>query len=267
VNRNRALVGWGGSALAAALIATGVLVATSGTSAPTTDSLVLNGRAPTTVELAVALRTGGSLSTSGTLWLNATTSSLSANLQVPVLTAPTDFSVRAVKNQLYFTSPNLANASGPVWYTLRVRWPSITSLARYLVKPNAALLSLLANARISHHGFATTYEFSRPRIALGTFGAHRTSSLVTGTLDVRLSTGRQGEFTGLWASLATKSATTTVTLNVLSYNHPVVIVAPPHSRATTPASPLIKQLLASGALGSLLLPTQLLQLLSPAKLG
>lgn len=232
--------------------------------ANTVDSLVLHGHAPDSVTLAMTLTTGGSLQVSGTITLDATTNALSAQLQVPVLTAATTIDVRAIRDRLYLTSPNLANASGLVWYTQNVKWPPIAGLSRYLVKPNAALLTLLANARVTHVGYATTYEFHRTNVALGTLGAKTTSrtAVKTGALDARLTTGREGEFTALWLSLATASATTTVDLRVVSYNHAATIVAPEASRATTSAAPLLRELLDSGALGSIVLPSQILSALS-----
>jgi hypothetical protein len=267
VSRNRSLAAFGALILAAVLIATGVVYATTGPATTTSDPLVLDGHAPRTVELNVAIATGGLLSTSGNLWLDAATSSLSAKLEVPLVSTSTEFDVRAIHNIVYLTSPNLADASGRVWYILHATWPSITRFARYVVKPNAAFLTLLANARITRRGFATTYELTRSHVSLGTFATKKASPAATGSLDVRLTTGAQGEFTGLWAALHSGAATTTVTLNVVAYNRPVTIVAPPRSRATTPATPLLQQLLSGGALGSLVLPSQLLQLLSRAKLS
>jgi hypothetical protein len=267
VNRTRRLVLAVGSVLVAVVLATGIVYGTSGNAEPAKDSLVLNGHAPRSMELGVTLSTGGSFRTSGTITINATTSSLSAVLQVPVVTADTTFYVRAVKDRVYLTSPNLADASGPVWYTLAAKWPPLAGLAHYLVKPNAAVLTLLANARVVHHGHETTYELHRTNVALGALRSSGRTISANGTLDVRLTTGRQGEFTELWIATSTKTSTTTVDLRVLSYNQTAIIVVPPKSRSTTSASPLLQQLLSSGALGSLVLPSQVLQALSRAKLS
>lgn len=267
MNRTRQLVLVVLSVLVVAAVATGIVYGTSGNAAPTKDSLVLNGHAPRSMELGVNLSTGSSFKTSGTITINATTNSLSAVLRVPVVTADTTFNVRAVKDRLYLTSPNLADASGPVWYTLAAKWPPLAGLSHYLVKPNVALLTLLANAKVVHHGYETTYELHRTNVALGALGSNGTTTRVKGTLDVHLTTGRQGEFTELWIATSSKSSTTTLDLRVLSYNQTAIIVAPPASRSTTSASPLLKQLLSSGALGSLVLPSQVLQVLSHAKLS
>ena len=176
------------------------------------------------------------------------------------MTAKTDFSVRAIDGRFYLTSPNLADASGPQWYTLALSWPSITRLAHFLVKPNPGLLTLLANTRVTHAGAFTTYAGSRANVALNTVGS--SSSSGRGTLDVRLSTGRQGEFTGLWTRFATRSNTTTVNLQVLSYNRPHAIVAPPAARSRNSAAPLLGELIKSGELGSLVVPVQLQKLLA-----
>lgn len=267
MNRNRPVAAIGALILALILIVTGVVYATRGPATPTSDALVLNGHAPRTVEFTVAIATGGRLSTSGTVWIDdRAAGSLRATLEVPVVSTSTEFDVRAINKEVYLTSPNLADASGPVWYFVHASWPSIARFASFVVKPNVALLTLLANARITHQGFATTYELTRSHVALGTFGV---TTLPTGggSLDVRVSTGAQGEFTGLWAALHSGSNTTTVTLNVVAYDRPVTIVAPPSRRVTAPAGPLLQQLLSSGALGSLVLPSQVLQLLSRAKLS
>ena len=252
-------------ALTIAMTLVGVVVAAPA-GAATGDRLALQGRAPTSVELKVAVATGGLLSTSGVVWLNAATDSFGARLDVPLVTSSTEFDLRAVDKVIYLTSPNLATAAGPVWYTLRASWPALAAYARFLVQPRAAILRLLANVRVTHHGISTTYESRRTRVALGAVGAtgHGSSS---GAIDVRLTTGVQGEFTGLWVSLTSGAATTTVSMSVVSYNRPVSITAPVKGSATTPAGPLLKQLLSSGVLGSFVLPTRWLQLLRRAKLS
>lgn len=253
--------------IGAVVLAAAVAYSSSAPSTPRADPLVLHGRAPHSVELSLALSTGGSLRTSGTVWIDTATSTLRATLLVPILTADTEFDVRALGHRVYLTSPNLADATGPVWYVQPLQWPKLSALGRLLLKPNVALLTLLANARITHHGFFTTYEMNRSNVALGTFSPKAKSASAQGNLDLTITTGRQGEFTALWARLTSTTDTTTVSLHVLSYNPRVSIAAPPASRATTPAGPLLSQLLKSGALGSLVLPTQLLQLLSHAKLS
>ncbi len=222
------------------------------------DPAPLDGRTPRSIELAATLSTGGSLSASGTIWIDTLSSALSAELEVPIVTAPTAFSVRAIDGRLYVTSPNLADASGPQWYTLALSWPSITRLAHALVRPDPALLGLLAHTRVTHAGAFSTYEGSRANVSLNTFGSSSASG--RGTLELRLTTGRQGEFTGLWVRFTSGANTTTVDLQVLSYNRPHVIVAPPASRATQSASPLLSELVKSGELGSLVVPAALLKL-------
>jgi hypothetical protein len=252
-------------AVAVAVTAASVVVATSGTAA-TSDPLALHGRSPRSVAMNVSIATGGLVGASGVVWLNAATNAFAAKLEVPLLTSSTEFDVRAINGVIYLTSPNLANATGPVWYTLRATWPSLAHYAHYLLKPNPALLSLLANARITHHGGASTYEITRSHVSLGTLGARRTGGGARGKLDVRVTTGPQGEFTGLRAVLTTSTATTTVSFNVVSFNLAHTITAPPPARAATSAAPLLQQLFTSGALGSFVLPTSWLQLLGRAKL-
>ena len=248
------------------LIAT-VVSLLSNSSPSRVDSLALNGRTPHGVELALSLSTSGSLRTSGTIWLDLTTSAARATLLVPVLTAATEFDARVVGRRIYLTSPNLANAAGPVWYVDNLQWPSLRALGPILLKPNTALLTLLANARITHHGTSTIYEMKRKNVSLGTFSPKAKSPTLPGNLDLILSTGPQGEVTALWARLTSNSDTTTVNLRVLAYNPRVSITVPTTSNTTVPAGPLLNQLVKSGALGSLVLPAQLLQLLSHAKLG
>jgi hypothetical protein len=267
VNSKRRLVSLIALVLVASVLVASVLYSSSGPSTPRTDPLILNGRTPHSMELSLALSTGGSLRTSGILWIDAANSTLSATLQVPVLTADTEFDVRALGHRLYFTSPNLANATGPVWYVQPLQLPKLSALGHLFLQPSVALLTLLANARIIHHGFFTTYEMNRSNVSLGTFSPKVKSAKVQGNLDLTITTGRQGEFTALWARLTSTSDTTIVSLHVLSFNPRVSIIAPPASHATTPAGPLLSALLKSGALGSLVLPTQLLQLLSHAKLS
>ena len=253
--------------VAAFTVAATSVVGVSPGVASTRDPLGLGGRAPSTVALKVSVTTGGLLSTSGEIWLDAATNSFSAKLEVPLVTSTTEFDVRAVHKMIYLTSPNLANASGPVWYTLGATWPVLANYAHFLARPNAAILTLLANARITHHGGSTTYESTRSGVSLGRVGASGRTPSSTGKLDVRLTTGPQGEFTGLWASLTAGAATTVTSISVASYNRPVRISAPPRSRATSPAGPLLRQLLSSGALGSFVLPSSWVRFLGRAKLS
>ena len=253
--------------IAALTVASTSVVAVSPGAASARDPLGLGGRAPSTVALKVSVTTGGLLSTSGEVWLDAATNSFSAKLEVPLVTSSTEFDVRAVNKEIYLTSPNLANASGPVWYTLGATWPALANYAHVLARPNAAILTLLANARITRHGGSTTYESTRSGVSLGRVGASSRTPSSAGALDVRLTTGPQGEFTGLRASLTSGAATTVVSISVVSYNRPLSISAPPRSRATSPAGPLLRQLLTSGALGSFVLPTSWVRFLSRAKLS
>ena len=112
------------------------------------------------------------------------------------------------------------------------------------------------------HGYSTIYEMNRTNVSLGTFSPQAKSATVPGKLHLILTTGQQGEVTNLWARLSSGADSTIVSLRVLAYNPRVEITAPPPSRATTPAGPLLGQLIKSGVLGSLVLPTQLLQSLS-----
>ena len=255
------------ASIAALTVAATSVVAVSPGAASTRDPLGLGGRAPSTVALKLSVTTGGLLSTSGEVWLDAATDSFSAKLEVPLVTSSTEFDVRAVHKVIYLTSPNLANASGPVWYTLGATWPVLADYAHFLARPNASILRLLANARVTRHGGSTTYESTRAGVSLGRIGNSRSTPTSAGKLDVRLTTGPQGEFTGLWASLTSGAATTVVSISVASYNRPVSITAPPRSRATSPAGPLLRQLLSSGALGSFVLPTSWVRFLGRAKLS
>ena len=74
-------------AIAAVLLVGAVVLASSGPSTPRSDALVLDGHPPHSVELALTLSTGGSLHTSGTVWIDMATSALRATLLVPVVTA------------------------------------------------------------------------------------------------------------------------------------------------------------------------------------
>jgi hypothetical protein len=251
-----------------ALVSAAVVYGASGTSGVGgVDPLVLNGRAPHSVELRVSLSTGTSFTTSGTVTINTSANALGARLLVPVLTADTEVDVRATGGHVYLTSPNLADASGPVWYTLATHWPSFAGLSKFLLRPNPSTLTLLANAKIVHAGYATTYEFKRSNVALGSLTSTHSPKSLKGTLELHLTTGAQGEFTSLRAIITSASATTTVRLGVVSYNHSVSITPPPATRARSSASPLISQILSSGALGSLYVPAQLLTLIRGAKVS
>lgn len=238
-----------------------------GPASPRTDPLALRGRAPQRVELSLSVASSGSLRGSGTIWLDLKSRSLRATLEVPVVTANTEIDVRALGQSLFLTSPNLADARGPVWYVQPFRLPQLSALAPILLKPDVALLTLLANARISHDGVYTTYESKRSSIPLSALSATAKTGRLPGNVDLTLTTGRSGEFVALSARFTSATNTTSVGLHVLSYHPRETITSPPPSRATTPAGPLLHQFLTSGALGSLVLPTQLLQLFDRPKLS
>ena len=239
----------------------------SSTGTAKTDHLGLHGRAPTRVEFSLALATSGSLRTSGTVWLDMRSRALRATLLIPVVSANTEIDVRALGHEVYLTSPNLADASGPVWYVQHFDLPKLNGLSNVLLKPDTTLLTLLANARISRHGEYTTYEMKRSNVSFARLNSSSKNSTLPGNLDLRLTTGRGGEVTGLQADFTSGKNTTSISLRVLSYDPQLSIGPPPTSRATTSAGPLLHQLFTSGALGSLVVPTQLLQLIGHAKLA
>jgi hypothetical protein len=252
--------------LVASVLAAGAVLASPGRATPSASALALGGRAPTSVELSVSIATGSDFRASGTLWLDTRRSSMRAQLQVPLVASSTRLELRALDGRLYVTSPNLATASGPVWYHMATAWPSLAGLAGFLAAPDPTVLAVLANKKVTHSRGTTTYEGTRSHLALQRFGAASGAGL-SGELDVRLTTGRQGQFTGVWARLDSPAGATTLDLQVLAYNLPVSIVAPPASRSTAPAGPLITQLLRSGALGTVMVPTQLMQLLGRVRRG
>jgi hypothetical protein len=252
--------------LAVTLAAVIAYVATATPTRSAKDLLALHGRPPHSVELAVTLRTGSSLQATGTLTINALTSAVSGRLEIPITTAPTTIDVRALKDRLYLTSPNLADATGPVWYSEHVSFPALGGFAHYLVRPDAAILTLLAGATPSHHDGTTTYRFERRHVTLGRLGATHSTAL-TGELDVRLTLGRQGEVTDVWLSVNSTTQRTSLDLRVLSYNQPAAVAAPPASRSTRSASPLLKELFTSGALGSVVVPATLLHGVSATKVS
>ncbi len=230
------------------------------------DPLVLHGHAPASVEFTLTVSTTGLRRTSGTVWLDLVTGALRATLAVPVLTAATEIDVREVGDRLFLTSPNLADAAGPVWYVQPVRWPSVRGLAPIVVAPRRALATLLAHATIARHGDVTTYEVRRRPVRLASVTAPGAPTSA-GTLDVVVTAGAHGELTALWARMTSKSDATTVSLQVLSYHPSLVVSAPPPARATVPAGPLLGQLATSRVLGTLVLPATLIALVTPSKLG
>ena len=252
--------------LAVGLVAGISYGAVSTSTRSTANLLALHGRAPRSLELALSLRTGSALQATGTVSINTQTSALSARLEIPIATAATIIDVRAVKDRLYLTSPNLTDAAGPVWYVEHLTIPALAGLAHYLVRPNPAILSLLAGATSSHQGGSTIYEFHRANVPLGRLGLAKGVTL-PGVLDVRLSLGRQGEVTELSFSVNSKSQRTSLDLRVLSYNQPALVQAPSASRGLRPAAPLLKELFTSGALGSVVVPASLLHSSIPTKVS
>jgi hypothetical protein len=237
------------------LTVTGVVLAAtdSNTGGTTKDPLVLNGYPPKSADILLTVSTGQPYGLSADVNIDFSTNNVDAIVQFPLVFTKASVDLRLVDKHLYVGS---AAASSGLWFSLSMKQPALFGLALEMTKPDIALIKGFNHETITKSGYATTYDFTRDNVAvsnpLGT-----SAPVAVGSLNWSISTGSQGEVTQSTITVKSGHRTTKVSAVVVSYNRSGHINAPPADKVHPINRSLIKKLLGSASISSILLPTNL----------
>jgi hypothetical protein len=216
------------------------------------DSLVLNGNPPRSASVLVTIANGQSYNVSATINANFNSSRAEAIVQFPLLFSQTSVDVRLIGDHVYAEAADISSGK---WLEIHASSPSFFGIALELTQPASDLRSIKSfhHETVTKNGYATTYNFSSDEVPLtNVLGSPKKT--VLGSLDVSITTGASGEFTGATMTSRLRHDMSKVTVQVLSYNKRTVIVAP----APGDVSPLqvssLRSLFSTTSIATLLLP-------------
>ncbi|HVB19202.1 MAG TPA: hypothetical protein VNE22_02850 [Acidimicrobiales bacterium] len=210
------------AAVAFALTVTGVVVAATDSNplGISKDPLALHGFPPKTADVALSLRSGSGVGLSAQLQIDFAKGRVEAHVQFPVIFTSVNEELRLVGGHLYVRGSNVAQ--GP-WLGVPLKAPNFFGVSLEMIKPDIALITGLKKT-VAHSGYETIYTFARQSVALNVLGAKGRSTL--GSLRWTIITGASGEVVSSTLALASHHRTTTLSMNVLSYNQPARVSAP-----------------------------------------
>lgn len=235
-----------------------VLAATdSNPSGSIRDTLVLNGYPPRTADIRFVVSTGQAYSVSADVKVNFRTNVIDAKIQVPLVFSGATFDARMVNKHLYVTSSNMASAVGRPWLSTALNLPALFNYSLELVKPDIALISGFNHESVTKYGDFTVYDFSRDKVAVSRLGAKKGTLAGVGTLNLSITTGKQGEATAASITITGRSSETIINATVLSYNQTVHVAVPPSSQVKSVSPGYMRRLLGSTPITSLLVPSNM----------
>jgi hypothetical protein len=242
------------AAVALALTLTGAIYAATDANpaAIPKDPLALHGYPPKTANLQITVSTGQAYNLTANVVVNFRKNQVEAQLLVPLLFSATAVDLRLVHGDLYVGSPNLSSIFDASWITTHVSTPSFFGLSLELTKPDISLISGFNKKSTTKSGYLTTYRFQRDNVILTTPSKSPIKMPASATVDISITVGGQGEFTSATVSETSKTSTLKLTLNVLTYNQPTHIVAPPASDVKPVSSAALQKLLNETPLKGLL---------------
>jgi hypothetical protein len=219
-------------AVALALTLTGVIYAAtdSNPAGIAKDPLALNGYPPKTADFELKISTGQAYSLNANVDINFKKNSARAQLLVPLLFSDTSINVRLVKGHLFLGSSNLSSVFGAGWISTSVKTPSLFGLSLELTKPDVSLIRGFNKMTVTKNGYLTTYRYERDNVILSLPSSSPVKMPSGTTFVATITVGSQGELTAATVSETSKTSTLTASLNVLSYNQPLHVSAPPSSQ-------------------------------------
>lgn len=244
--------------VASALTIVGIVLAATDSN-PTgvvKDSLALNGYPPKTADFELNASSGSTYSVHATVEVDFSTDTIKANFVVPLALSGVPVEIRMVNNTVYVTSPNFASVFGTPWIEVPHSIPNIYNYSLELVRPDIALITGFPKEVVTKSGFYVTHDFIRHNVAVTTLGASKSANPKVGRLNWSITTGQQGEVTQSELTIASKTNVTKLDVNVLSYNQPTRVVAPPASQVTFKDPAFVERLLGS-LNGMILVPANL----------
>ena len=239
--------------VATALTVFGVAFAAtdSNSSGVAKDPFVLHGYPPKSMDLFVPISTGQSYTLSANVNVNFTTSSAEAIVHFPLVFSVTSVDLRLVGKHVYAEA---ADISSGTWLSFAVRPPAFFGLSLEVTKPDLAFIKGLKETSVSRSGYQTTHTYSRNDVALRNILGPSANAVVLGSLKLSVTEGSSQEFTGATMTMKSAHASTKVTVQVLSYNQPALIVAPSAKDLKTVVGSTLPQLFSSSSITSILYP-------------
>jgi hypothetical protein len=148
--------------------------------------------------------------------------------------------------------------SSGTWLEVPTSGLSLFGLSLELTKPDIYLLTGFKKT-VTHNGSMTTYDLVRTNVPVtNPFGRAKRSQL--GTINWSITVGSQGEVTQSTLSVTAASSSTTLNIQVLSYNGPAHITAPPASDVKTMSPKVLHEFFSSLGSLSLVLPNNITSL-------
>jgi hypothetical protein len=239
--------------LATALTVFGVVyAATDATSSGVAkDPFALHGYPPKSADLLVTISTGQSYTLSANVNVNFTTSAADAVVHFPLVFSVTSVDLRLVGKHVYAEAADISSGR---WLAFAVRPPAFFGLSLEMTKPDIAFITGLKETSVTKNGYEITHTYSRNGVALRNILGSAKNAVVLGSLKLSVTEGSNQEFTGGTMTMKSAHAMTTVTVQVLSYNRPAVISAPPSKDVKSMVGSTLPQLFASSSLTSILIP-------------
>lgn len=246
--------------LATALTVFGVVFAATDANPKgvTKDPLVLNGYPPKSADLLVTVSTGQSYTVSANVNVNFHASTVEAIVRFPFVFSVTSVDLRLVGSHVYARAADISSGS---WLTFAVHPPAFFGLSLEMTRPDISFIDGFTHKSVTKSGYATTYNFSRNDVALRNVLGPAKNSVVLGSLHLSITVGSQDEVSGATMTMKSRQASTKIVVQVLSYNQPAVIDAPPATDVKTVVGSTLPQLFASTSITSLLFPDNLTSLL------
>ncbi len=241
------------AAAALGLSTTGVVVAATDANPQgvVRDTLLLHGYPPTSANLLVTLSAGQTYGLTANVNVDFTNNAVGATVNFPLVVSVSSIQLRLTGGHLYVGS---AVATSAKWMAIAMKSPSLLGLALELTKPHIALIRGFARASSTTNGFITTYTFRRDHVAVSNILAFANRTGELGTLVWTVNTGAEGEVIASTVIVTSRRSTTTLSAQVLSYNHSGHVTAPPPSDVVPASGSILREILHSALLNNVMLP-------------
>ena len=216
--------------VALSLTALGVVVAAvdNNPSGVSDAALALHGKAPHTAKIALTIDTSQQYQVTGTLDVNFDHNSFAGTLAIPTIFSTTHVSVVLFRHHLYAGIPALASIEKAPW----ISFPSSLDLFGYgyalaKLKLDLPFLRALGPYTTTHQGPFTTYHFHGLKLPLPGINTKSTTFPRSARVSLDVTMASEGQVSSVVATVVAGAIHFKVTAQILSYNQPVKISAPP----------------------------------------
>jgi hypothetical protein len=207
------------------------------------DPLALNGYPPKTADFELKVSTGQAYSINANVDVNFRKNSAQAQLLIPLLFSDTSINMRLVNGHLYVGSSNMSSVFGAGWISTSVKTPSLFGLSLEVTKPDISFIKGYNKKSVTKSGYLTTYHYERDNVILSLPSSSPVKMPSGVTIDATVTVGSQGELTAATVSESSKTSKLMISLNVLSYNQPLHVSAPPSNQVKKVNISILQKLL------------------------